>query len=372
MGRTIYFLALVCAVVSGVVQMVGCAHHPETASPTASSPEETRILLMGGDFKELERRFGAIQAEYDRGEISDEELRAAFRAFYPTDSRVEPQYSAWVRHSPRSYVAHLARGIYYKQLGQERRGQDLPSDSQIREMEAAFAIAGPELEASIKLESKPLLSYLHEVDLRMYAGDHEGARRLLESSVAIDPGNFIVREKYMGTLRTAWGGSTQEMKVFLGECRKAGLSHAHIQALAAQVFEDEMWIRLYQEWDPLLEAAKASNDANDYAGAVGLYSKYLVSHPQAADVLRWRSAAELQLGQTQPALVDLERAAELGDADSQYSMGAMYLTGTNVPRNPAKGTEWLKKAADQDYPAALNLLDRLSSQPQRGDQKPGT
>src|SRR5580692_8070726 len=105
------------------------------------SQTETLTMLTGSQFSELDSRFGAVQSAYKSRTISDEDLRAAFRVFYVADPGLESQYLAWLRHSPKSYVAHLAAGIYYKKIGQDRRGGDyanVTSDENMAGMEEAL------------------------------------------------------------------------------------------------------------------------------------------------------------------------------------------------------------------------------------------
>jgi Domain of unknown function (DUF4034) len=144
------FMLLLCFALGGV--RAGNLHVP--------SQGEALELLSGNQFPELDRRYSAIQSAYEEGTISDEDLRAAFRVFYSTDAALDAQYLAWVKHSPNSYVAHLARGIYYKKVGQERRGDKLTgetSDEDLQGMEEAYRLATQELNASLLLDDRPLL-----------------------------------------------------------------------------------------------------------------------------------------------------------------------------------------------------------------------
>ena len=244
------------------------------AEPGAQAQNDALSLLMADQFAELDRRFGAIQQQYKDGTISDESLRAAFRVFYTTDAELEPHYEAWVRESPNSYVA-ICQGIYYKKLGAERRGGGFiseTSDKQLAGMEAANEVAYREFAASLTLDNKPLLTYLHSIDLRTDVGDKAGARRLLDAAVGIDPKNFIAREKYMGSLQTRWGGSVEEMRSFLKECRAAGISAAHLRDLEALVVEDEAWVHRYQDGD-------AQAAARDYQRAARLYPALRTVNP---------------------------------------------------------------------------------------------
>jgi len=54
---------------------------------------------------------------------------------------------------------------------------------------------------------------------------------------------------------------------------------------------------------------------------------------------------------------DLERSAAWGNPAAQHKLGMTYLAGLKeIPRNPAKAIEWLRKAADQGHIAAALQL----------------
>jgi TPR repeat protein len=50
------------------------------------------------------------------------------------------------------------------------------------------------------------------------------------------------------------------------------------------------------------------------------------------------------------------RAADQGDAEAQYSLGAMYAKGKGVPQDYAEAAIWYRKAADQGVPTAQGPL----------------
>ena len=52
-------------------------------------------------------------------------------------------------------------------------------------------------------------------------------------------------------------------------------------------------------------------------------------------------------------------AAAAGDADAQYKLAALYLTGVGVPRDRNEALNWLEKAAAQNHAAAQYQLGRL-------------
>ena len=57
--------------------------------------------------------------------------------------------------------------------------------------------------------------------------------------------------------------------------------------------------------------------------------------------------AAYDAGDHAKALYWFEKAAEQGDAQSQFRCGYMYYIGSGTDRNMAKATSWLKKAAGQ-------------------------
>lgn len=211
------------------------------ASAPPPSQTETLALLKLDRFVELDQRFAAVQGAYRTGALDDESLRAAFRVFYVTDEWLAPKYDAWVKRFPKSYVANLARGIYFKRLGQQRRGTDFAnrtSPEAFRGMDAAFDEAQRSLEASIPLDTRPILSYLHAIDISREHGDSRKSRDSFERSLQIDPRNFIVREKFMDTLRRRWGGSLEKMTELLEQSRRAGVPAASLLRLQAMVVDE--------------------------------------------------------------------------------------------------------------------------------------
>jgi hypothetical protein len=99
--------------------------------------------------------------------ISGEQLRNAFRGFHVTDGALESNHDRWVELFPCSYVAHLACGIYFKKVGQARRGDDFIDKTgvaQLIAMGAAYRNTEEDFHASAGLSRKPLrCPWLHDV-----------------------------------------------------------------------------------------------------------------------------------------------------------------------------------------------------------------
>jgi tetratricopeptide (TPR) repeat protein len=353
------------------------------ASDTAPTHDEIVDLLSHAQYAALDKRLAAVQSDYDHGGIDDVQLREVFRGFYFTTPTLAKNFDEWVQAFPESYVAHLARGIYYKKVGQERRGDKSSSETsadQFAGMTQALERASADLELSMTLDAKPLLSFLHRINIHQLHGAGSNARVLLDRSIKIDPHNFVVRFAYLTALQTAWGGSTAEMRAFYDESEKAGLTAKQLREMQAMIQEDIAWTARYVDNDPA-KAARAYGreaeltpdkgcvvcgplhkeadtwfNANKYAKAIELYSKVLQQHPDTTSALDNRGFSELQLNQPQAAFEDFTRSANLGDAYAQTMLAKMYLMSTSIPKDRDKGIEWLQKAAKQGYEPAKELL----------------
>jgi tetratricopeptide (TPR) repeat protein len=339
-------------------------------------------LLRSGDFALLDERYGAIQDGYESHSISDEGLRAAFRVFYLTDPALAPSFDSWVERSPNSYVAHLARGIYFNKIGIERRGGDSieqTSAEQLRGMEEAFEIATGELQKSLSLTRRPILSYLYWIEISRYVGSQQDTGMLFDRAIKLDPHSVILREMYMTALQTAWGGSQDAMLRFLESCRAAGLSAAHLRILEGVIASDRAWVEYYQKEDYeaaakdyvkayelssdagcLRCAADAYQSAGDYSGAIDTFSRLLSNDPNDADALYRRGWLYMNHQRQQDGVADFQRLTALGDPRGELALARLYLTGNAVPEDRAKGLEMLHAAADQDYLPAKSLLELVN------------
>ena len=364
----------------------GCMHEPPAhqapVQPVVAPPtqSETRALLDSNQFAELDRRFSAVQRNYKDGSISDEDLRAAFRAFYPTDAALEQKYNAWIAQFPKSYVARLARAIYYVKVGQERRGGNViseTSEEQLRGMKAAYAQASEDLGVSLHLDDKPLLTYAQEIDIARYVGNGDSARTILQAANEVDRNNVVVREKYMVTLMPRWGGSEEEMRAFVEESRGEGLSAQRLGSLEGIILTDQAQTekeagdyasaeRDYRKAmesgsvDCLLCLAEVLTHEGKFAEAIPLYSRSLALYPSNIDTLTNRGHAYMQAGMMHEGIDDLRAAAEAGSAYAQCALGIYYLNGVPgvLSPDPTEGIAWFKKSAAQGYPAGKENLER--------------
>jgi tetratricopeptide (TPR) repeat protein len=338
-------------------------------------------MLRSERFQELDSDYSALQLKFERGKISEEDLRVAFRVFYPTDRNLAAKFDGWVSAYPKSYVARLARAIYNKKVGFEDRGENFiseTSDTQLQNMDTALGKAIKDFGDSIAMTPKPFLSYFHMIDIgRAYAGPSY-TRMLFDHALSLAPQSLAVREKFMVALEARWGGSLEEMQQFLDECRHASLPAAQLKQLQALAYEEEGWER--ENYDGNHAAAEAAYrkaaeldgpsccvisdlaailiEEGKYADAITYLDRHLKSKPADTKALANRGAAYYQSGKPLEAIADWTLSAAAGDDFSQNRLGVLYMTGIpgRLPPDPNRGIGLLRESAAQGNAEAQHNL----------------
>ena len=68
------------------------------------------------------------------------------------------------------------------------------------------------------------------------------------------------------------------------------------------------------------------------------------------------------------ALADLRVSAEAGDAEAQFILGGMYVTGRGGPQDDAEAVAWYRRAAEQGHARAQYNLGAMYDQGRGGPQ----
>lgn len=368
--------------------------HARDARPTvavtlsSSSPLE---LLKTGKYAQLDAQMNGIQAAFEHGKSDDMGVLQAFRAFYNPDPSLEPYYVEWRKRYPHSYAAHLALGIYYKYQGREARGTAFASQTspgRLALMGLANASAVPELNKSLQLTKKPVLTYVHLMSIAGDADDRSTADADLAAANRIDPHNFIVRLKYMVMMQPRWLGRAGDMQAFYDRCKTDGLSASQLNILQAIMLEDDASTRENNHMEDIVtrdEYAKAaalaaphptwlgpgeygmlvrgasrlSIQLKDYRSALNYADMGLKMDASASDLLLYRGVSNLELGHQAQAVADLRKAAALGDAWSQVYVGGLYVKGEGVPKDLDKARVLFEAAAKQGSEDGARNLEAL-------------
>jgi len=202
-------------------------------------------MLRAGRYAELDARMNGFQQAYRARVLDDLELLREFGAFSRTDAILQANLDAWVQGYPSSYAARLARGIYYFKCGAVARGRKyigITTAVQIPGMKLYLTRAREDLLASLPLEARPMISYHYLIMIGMVFGEYSRNSDWLNVATALDPDSIVIRQPYMISLETRWGGSVDAMQKFLDASREAGASTDHLRMLAKFIERERLWL----------------------------------------------------------------------------------------------------------------------------------
>ena len=198
-------------------------------------------LLGSYQYKKLEAHYTDLQKRYDNERsINDWQLLVQYQPFYNTDPAMEPLLTEWIAQFPKSYPARLARGIYYRKVGETKRGSAWASktpQTNFEQLNKFLDLATDDLLASRPLTEKPVVSIVHLMNITRHRDGDLGNRYWLEEANRIDPLNYGARRRYIFTLTPRWGGSYEEMYAYLEECR-----FDHIPSEYIRISSTTIWL----------------------------------------------------------------------------------------------------------------------------------
>jgi TPR repeat protein len=365
-------------------------------SSEAQAGSEPVEWLQSRRYGELERKFQAIQDSFKQGAIDDETLLASFRPFYDVQTPdLTARFDEWIAQFPESYVAHLARGIHYKYRAIEAQDGRFPrelGDDRFDALRRAEKLAAADFERSFALDDRPLLSYMHAMDVSNQTSWRWPERRLFAKANEVAPKNFIARRKYLLGMRSRWGGGTvAQMQEFVQECRALGYSERQMRALDNVVKEEQAWLALHRQQDyasaerlyrEIFDEEPDNKDVaaslawllmkrGDCVGAISLATRVLQEQPRNARTTGDRGLCYFRTGQEQLGIADYQRAAELGDPWAQKHLARYYWQGNLVPKDRDRALQLLRASAVQGDQDAIAEYERVTGQklPERRDRR---
>ena len=197
--------------------------------------------LRSNNIAKVETEYSALQKRFEMGEVSEYDLLDAYKAFYQRDDQYRLELDSWIKNYPNSASAYLARGVYYRKLGEFTRGTNYISQvprENIAYMEKMFAVSKQDLATSLRINPKAYLAILHLLNIAQFEGDDRAADKYLTLGNAVLPSNFILRARYLVHLAPKGGGSYQRMEKFIEQCRAQGLTQDKIDMLNAIKADD--------------------------------------------------------------------------------------------------------------------------------------
>ena len=239
--------------------------------PARVDEGDLRALLLKNDTVSIEKRLDDLQSRFERGNLTEFQLKAAYGPLTHYDEVVATNLAAWVEAAPGSYVAHLAYGTYLSSVGSAWRGGDYLSKIPKKNLETAveyWSKAKEELDTSLPLSSRPYLSFYRLMYLAIYAGAPDAARSYLLSANRTLPSNALARDGYVESLLPKWGGSYDAVEAFIAESSSEGVPLPILSQMEA-IEEDDI--------------GRSFEDAGDHATALGHFHRALDLAKDAGD-----------------------------------------------------------------------------------------
>lgn len=295
-----------------VLSLLSC-QAPKTPQANGDFPDKLHILalLEKQDYDGLEQLLTGLQQATENNIAEETKTYFAFDAFATSRPGVASLLQKWVAARPSSYCAQLATGIYFLELGIDRRGGDWASKTsteQFAQMNAAFDQAIPYLQAALSINPRLTDAYAAQITIAVFRGDDELEQALTQKGLEIAPASFNIRRIHMAALEPRWGGSYAAMEEF------AEQSQIH-----AAAFPKLKVLRGLIAWD---QGTYAFAD-KDYGKAAELFTQALKSGEYSffyAD----RSKAYFRMASYDEALEDAEVALRLYPQTQEFLIAKAY------------------------------------------------
>ena len=346
-----------------------------------SQDEELRsdvfVKLSAKKYSDLERQYAGFLDSYAKGTASEEELASKFEIFSKAHG-LESRLDEWVKAYPKSYPATLARGVYRVSDAWERRSGKFAhetTDEQHRGFAEGLKLAATDLQASIKLNPRPIESYRHLIMTSMGLGLDAG-RGLLDEALKIDPQAYYPRIQYQYALTPKWGGSAILMEEFLKECQNSPTSAKNKKRLETLHYEllgedgkyeknyrqaSDYYLKAYQHGDDpelLYWSGQSAFDGSFHDLALLRFDALIKAHPKYEYGYTKRGYLyEVHFKNDKKAFDDYLTAAEIGNGWAQNRVGWWYMTGRYVAQDYLRAEVYLRRAAAKNNKNAIaNLL----------------
>ena len=384
--------------------------------PVDAVQREVLALVGRGDHAALERLLGAQQLAFERDAAESAKLENAFRAFGKLPRSAAPALDEWVRSSPSSYAALVARASFHLSQALDARGGAFIGQTPPENIEAMrfyLERSRADLERSLERAGKPYLSHAYLMTIARTGGGGRGDEHYA-AAVKLAPQSVELRLRHMTSLEPRWGGSLARMQAFAAQARRelgeeaaanrlaaripayrgyerrsakdwAGALKHFDEAIALDASADSLCERAYvlteleREAEAFADVKLALSKArenryclrravyhasrmHDAGEAIAMLDLVIEVDPHSAQALNQRGWLQQKRGRMEPAFRDYLASAQAGDAWGQLQSGKLYWAGQGVAADREQALAWLRKSAAQgNRDAQVSLQQALQA-----------
>jgi len=261
-------------------------------------------MLFQGKFADLNALLEKRQEAAIRDVRLEDDIIAAYEAFWINDRSYESLFNRWIAEFPNSYLPYLARAKYFYNLAFELRGgkwASETSDKQFQEMKFYLSKSEQDIQQALQRHAKGIMPYYLLVGMDRSNKPRAG-KPLLAKALEVEPASLHLRAKYLSGITPRWGGSYEEMQEIIDESIGYLTQNPRLAILQGYPY--------YDAGD--LEASKSN-----YANAELLLTK-AISFGDDGMFLKRRAGIRFFLDKADEALRDINRAIELWPHDCDY------------------------------------------------------
>lgn len=257
------------------------------AAKNANEEIDMRILslIKAQDFNKLETTLNEIEKGYEEDYRKERQVDLAFDSFYRARADLDPLLNNWIKAKPNSYVAYMARGVYYTQNGWAKRGTryfDEMSKKQIDGMAYFFQKAMKDFDKALSLNKKMVHPLCYEIEILMNFSRKEQIRNLYENALQTNPMSLTARWYYISTVLPRWGGSIEQIEKEVESARPFYTKNPALKILdgrvSAELGDQAFFNQDYATAEQLYTEALKFGDHwfyNEQRGEIYSYSKQL-------------------------------------------------------------------------------------------------
>lgn len=194
-----------------------------------------RELLVKKDFKQLMSKMTSYQKRYQEDIRNEIAFALAFDAFALPEPSYEAILNEWISQYPDSYIPLLARGQYYKKMGWHKRGGKFApetSKNQFNQLYLFHSKALLDIDKVIAIKPDITLSYAIKIDLAKGLSDHALQLSALKDGMEVNPASYEIRKSYLYSILPRWGGSYDQIAVFLADTKRYEDKNPNLKPLA--------------------------------------------------------------------------------------------------------------------------------------------
>lgn len=305
-------------------------------------PVQIRNLLASKAYDRLAQTLEAKQRMFEKSVDQEDALWEGFLSFSLDDPELAVSLDNWVRASPDSWVAHLARGLYLERWAFTIRGPGFRSGIFVdspRQIDAMAYADRAERDFRSALDKNPsaILAYDGLMFVGLLREDRVKVDDAYRAALRIAPASYNIRAAMMFASKPRWGGSYPQMKAVAVDAQRYLDKNRRLASLFGLI---------------ALEEADAIS-SRDSREALRLLSKAL-SATESAELLSERGRLHTTEDRYKEGLADLDRALALRPRGWWYAdtrlPAALYYRGRCLLElgRPSEAAASLERAAQLD------------------------